>query len=175
MSEPARPRRTPWWLIASVLLNVLLVGVVIGDRLAERRAGPDGEITSPGHHRGEMRLARGLLSTLPEEDRREVGQMFVSSMIANRELFEARREARSAVRDALASDPYDEAGVRAALEGLQQADRNLQAALQDTLAGQLAQLSPGQRRALGEMITEDDRRGPRRRSDGPRLPSPDER
>lgn len=175
MSETATaPRRTPWWLIASVLLNCLLIGVLVGGRIAERRAAPE---TPPAaaHHRGEMRLARGLLATLPEADRREVGRIFFTSMAANRDLFEARRDARSALGEALALDPYDETAVRSALDSLQAADRNLQAALQDTLADQLAQLSPEQRRALGEMITEGDRPGPPRGRRGDRLPPPPER
>lgn len=137
-------------LVISLMVNMLLVGLVGGQALANRTVQP--ELAGPPH-RGE-RLARGILDDASREDRRRVGRALFMALRENREFVAQRMQARRALGEALAAEPYDETAVRAAFETMRQADIELQRALQETLADEFAGLTTKQRRALAGAIME---------------------
>ena len=63
--------RLPIWLIASLMANALLVGLLIGGGLGQKRAGPP-----IGGGGSEQALMRGIDQAVPSDQRRAVRQAF---------------------------------------------------------------------------------------------------
>lgn len=148
MSEPGKPTRS-WLLIGSLMVNMLLVGLIAGSAIGGR-----GGAEAREFQRSEIRLARGVLETASREERRRIGKLLGQALRENRDLAIARVEARKTLAEALAREPYDEAAVRSAFTALNEADRALQAAIQDTLAGEMGSLSREQREMLARSMSE---------------------
>ena len=99
--------RLPIWLIVSLMANALLIGLIIGGGLGQRKSGPSPSI--PGDERA---LIRGIDEAVPSDQRQTVRRAF-------RQAFEDSRSERRAVRDArrklgtlLSADAYDAAEVQ---------------------------------------------------------------
>jgi uncharacterized membrane protein len=160
MSEQAK-RPTSFWLIASLLLNMLLIGALGGFLL---RAGHGG----PGHRGGPE-----FSENATPDDAAAVRSVMRTAYEATRPHRDTRREARRNLSAAVEQEPYNEAAVATALEAVREAEQAMQVALNDALTRQLAELTPLQRKGVAEAISRGPRgrrghRGPGRRGDRPR-------
>ena len=158
--------KLPVWLVVSLIVNALLVGVIIGGGLGQRKAGPP-----PGSSAGsEQALMRGIDRSLPDDERRVVRRAF-------REAFEGSREERMRVNDSrrrlgelLSAETYDAEAVRENFRQLREADSAMRAKIQDVLAEQFGTLTLEQRRVVIKDLNQ--RRPRRRRPDGERRGPP---
>jgi len=164
MSDNAKTR-LPIWLIASLMANALLVGLVIGGGLGQKRAGPP-----LGAGGSEQALIRGIDQSIPEDQRRAVRQAFRRAFSDTRRERVRLRDAQSDLAGRLAAEPYDADAVRKGFEEMRNADAAMKARMHDVLADQFGALTVEQRRA----VIEDFNRRPRGRPgrDGDRPPPP---
>ena len=142
--------RLPLWLIVSLMANALLIGVLVGGGLGQRKAGPP---AMPG---SEQALMRGIDRTVPDDQRRAVRQAFRRAFADSRQERIRLRDARRQLADLLAADPYNEAAVQAAFADIRAADDAMKSRLHDVLAEQLGTLSAEQRQVI---LRESSRRG----------------
>ncbi|MCI4646443.1 MAG: periplasmic heavy metal sensor [Hyphomonadaceae bacterium] len=168
----------PFALTASVLINLLLVGLVVGylvgkgpERERGARDGPP-----PGPMRSEYMLARGIVDLGPPEDRRALIGMFRDIVLDSGPDLRRRVAARTALSEAVGRDPYDPEVVRAAMDELQAIDRELQSAFQDAIVARLGELTPEQRQHLQQAMQRDRWRPERfrERRELQRSPQPEE-
>lgn len=150
MKQAPGSRTLPVLLILSLLVNMLLIGILVGQALAG--SGPRDMPADGPPPPVEARMALSLLSTLDDEDRRKVARVFREAMRGNRAQMVERHQARRAITQALSAEPFDTAQMQAAFARLRKADAALQEGIQDTLAEEMAQLSPDQRAALAELL-----------------------
>ena len=153
MSEDTKSR-LPIWLIVSLMVNALLIGLIIGGGLGQRKTGASPSI--PGDERA---LIRGIDEAVPSDQRQTVRRAF-------RRAFEDSRRERRAVRDVrrklgslLSADSYDAAEVQSAFQELRDAESAMKKRMHDVLAEQFGALSEEQRRAIVQDLN---RRGARR-------------
>lgn len=151
MSKTLSGRRLPVFLLLSLMVNMLLVGILAGQFLAERERG-GARLAGPPP--AEARLVRSLLQTLDAPDRAELRRAFGEVLRGNRDLIRERRQARRDMAAALGADPFRADELRAAFARMRTADAALQQSVQSALADQMAQLSPHQRRALSDLLSE---------------------
>jgi uncharacterized membrane protein len=166
MSEQTKPR-LPLWLIASLLVNALLIGLVLGGGLGQRKAGPP-----PSVQGSEEALMRGIDRTLPQAQRRTVRQTFRRAYQDTREERRRVREARRKIAQSLAADPYDREVVQAGFAELRAAESAMKARMQDLLAEQLGELTLEQRQAVLRDYDRRERRPRGRPGDRDRPPPP---
>ena len=160
-----RPRRrwVAWALVASVCVNLLLIGAVGGAML---RHGPPGP-PPPDGPGGSLSLHR-IMRKLPDAQRDAARAI----MEAHRPEFEAlrpaRAEARAAVRAALTAEPFDEAALEAAVQASRDASAASKAVIDRTFLEFVATLSAEDRAMLAEEMKKRRwrRRGPRGDKDG---------
>ena len=165
MSESTKSR-LPIWLIVSLLVNALLIGLLVGGGLGQRKAGP-----GPGGGGGdEQALIRSIDQALPSDQRQAVRQAFRRAFADTRQERVRVRDARRALGRLLSADPYDSAAVENGFRELREADSAMRARMHDELARQLGALSVEQRRAILRDAGNNDRR--RFRRDGDRRPPP---
>jgi uncharacterized membrane protein len=136
----AKPRWLYAGMIASLALNVLLIG---GVGAAVWRHGHRG---GPG--RGNDFGLMGFIKDLPADR-----QSIVTSDVANaretlRPLRRALREAWSESSAALTADPFDKDKLRAAMARLVEAETRLKTAISTALGDTAEKLTAGERRAL---------------------------
>ena len=153
MSEDTKSR-LPIWLIVSLMANALLIGLIIGGGLGQRKSGANQPI--PGDERA---LIRGIDEAVSSDQRQTVRRAF-------RRAFEDSRSERRAVRDVrrklgslLSADSYDAAEVQTAFQELRDAESAMKKRMHDVLAEQFGALSEAQRRAIVQDLN---RRGARR-------------
>ncbi len=134
------PSAIPWrvvWIVASALLNVLLIGVIAGHLFTSRRDPRLGMLV-PGAH----------VRALPVEERHR----FLAAMAGHRETIHAarlaQRRARLAAETDIGAPTLDADKVRADFKALREANGALQAAVNDGLVEALESLSPSSRAAL---------------------------
>ncbi len=165
MSEDTKCR-LPIWLIVSLMANALLVGLIIGGGLGQRKSGSTPSI--PGDERA---LIRGIDEAVASDQRQTVRRAF-------RRAFEDSRAERRAVRDVrrklgalLSADPYNAAEVQTAFQELRDAEAAMKKRMHDVLAEQFGALSEAQRSAIVQDLN---RRGARRGppGGGDRRPPP---
>ena len=166
MSE-ATKSKLPIWLIVSLIANALLIGVLIGGGLGQRKAGP-----SPAVMGQEQALMRGIDRALPSEERREVRQIFRRAYADSRAERVRVRNARRALGKLMNANPYDADAVRAGFEELREADAAMKARMHDLIAEQFGALSAEQRRAVLRNSTSGERRRGERPPPGDRPPPP---
>ncbi len=175
MSEPRKKGLSAlaMALIASLVVNALLVGLVIGGAL-----GKPGE-RHRGHRGGgdDFMIARGLQSIVPESRNGEIRQAFREAFVQSRGQWREKREARRAMMDAISREPFEPATLDAAFERMRAADTALTRNFQETLVTQISELSDTERAELADWLeaVERERRERReerrdRRGDGPPPP-----
>ena len=105
-------------LVLSVCLNILVLSAIGSALIGKKRM----------EHAGMPRLGQieSMFRALPEEKRKEIRRTFREEMEEFRPRGEQMREARKAVVDALAADPYSAAQLESALQA-QRDLRNSQA------------------------------------------------
>ena len=162
----------PVWLVVSLIVNALLIGLLIGGGLGQRKAGPNP--IGAGGAGAEQALIRGIDQSLPADQRRTVRRAF-------RDAFQGSRTERLRVRDArqnlarlLAAESYDADAVQQSFAELREADSAMKAQMQDLLATHFGSLSLEQRRAILQDLNRRDgrRRAGPRDSRGPPPPRP---
>lgn len=152
-TQPSRfsPRFLRWALIGSLSLNALIIGVVLSTLCISHFGGPPrDELGSGPGRRGS--LLGGFARTLPRE-RADVIRQKVADAEPNLEtLRRGMRDARAGVRSALTAEPFDQAKLDAALEGIVQAEAN-EARGKTALFGDVVrQLTPQERVKLHEWL-----------------------
>ena len=160
----ATSSKLPIWLIVSLIANALLIGVLIGGGLGQRKAGPPPSVVGQ-----EEALIRGIDRALPDDDRREVRQIFRRAYAESRAERVRVRNARRALGRLMNANPYDADAVRAGFEELREADAAMKARMHSLIADQFGALTAEQRRA----VLRETNRGDRRRGD--RKPPPRDR
>jgi uncharacterized membrane protein len=144
---PTSSRKLRLALMASLALNVLIIGAVAGT-LCLSRFGP-----GPGHWGPK---GSGLLfhfaHTLPRERSDMIRQRLADSKPNMETLRKGIRDARLGVRAALTAEPFDQAKLNAALEGIVQAEVNEQRAKVAVFGDTVSQLTPEERRQLHDWL-----------------------
>lgn len=141
-----KPRR--WPLYASLFLNVVLITVLA--------------IGAWRIHQARDAFGAGLGAWLPRQIERVLPDETAARVKAIRErhaaefkpLFENARAARDAVRKALDSEPFDQAGLKTALAAMREADAAVAEKTADVIVEIAATLSPAERQLVREKAKE---------------------
>lgn len=156
--KPAAPRWMKWLLICSLAFNVLILGAIAGRiwhvRHSGFMSGPGGEAAGPN-------IAL-FTARLPSERRQAVIAAVRDERQALRPLRLEVREARLAVRAALAADPFEATRVAEAQARLLDAEVRVRKAAQQLIIKIGAVLTAEERRAFAAHIMADGPRGGRR-------------
>ena len=163
----ATSSKLPIWLIVSLIANALLIGVLIGGGLGQRKAGPP-----PSAVGQEEALIRGIDRALPDEERREVRQIFRRAFADSREERVRVRNARRALGRLMNANSYDADAVRAGFEELREADAAMKARMHNLIADQFGTVSAEQRRIILRESNRANRRGNRPPPSRDRPPPP---
>ncbi len=140
--------KVPFWLIASALVNLILIGFIAGYLLRPN-------LDRPG--RGPHERGRG-------ENIRLIGEMARDARRAMKPHAEAHRAAELALVESLRKDPFDETDARAKFQAVREADGNMKAALDEALITKLSEMTPEERTRVATAISEGRDRRHRRRS-----------
>ena len=152
--------RLPIWLIVSLMVNALLIGLLIGGGFGQRQAGP-APIAGVG---SEQAMIRGIDQAVPADQRQAVRRTFRRAYADSRTERVRVRDARQALGRLLSAEPYDSEAVQAAFQELREADSAMKQRMHDVLAEQFGALSQDQRRAIMRDLNQRDaRRGARDR------------
>ncbi|HPE47415.1 MAG TPA: periplasmic heavy metal sensor [Hyphomonas sp.] len=135
-----RPRHVPFWLVLSLMANMMLVGLVAGMVLRAPR-GPE-----PQFDRREPEWVAS------NGERAKIGLIMRGAYDSSKEQRSERAAARKALGDALATDPYDADAVRAAFARLRAADESVHSAMHEQMIEQFATLPVDERMRIGEML-----------------------
>jgi Spy/CpxP family protein refolding chaperone len=150
-------RRLRILLVASLAVNLFFIAVVAVWAVA-----------GPGYLRGMMGFGHGprmMGMPFPRQIRdvlNEPGQQILDSMLeARRDAFHANLdsmfEARAALAEAVATEPFDRARVEAAMAALRDREAVLHAGAQNMILELAAQLDAEQRGKLAELLKPNDR------------------
>ena len=146
-SAPPAPRRR--WrgvlLIVSLALNLFLVGLLVGGRLADwRQPGPVfGVGVGPG-------TVSRLLRELPDSARNDARAMFLERRPEIRRQMRALQEARSDAYRALTAEPFDQQGFADAMAAVRQRTASVQAEVQAVLIDLSGELDAETRARLAD-------------------------
>lgn len=167
-------RNLPIWLIVSLIVNALLIGLLVGGGLRQKSPQSGGAVG------GERAFVESIDRVVAEEDRAQVRRAFRSAYGDSRDARRAVRDARQALAETISAEVYNEAAVIAAFEKMRIADDVAKAALHDALAVQLGSLTKDQRAAVLSNLERGGRRGDRgrrgeRRGDRPERGDRDDR
>ena len=132
MTETAR-KPVAFWLIASVLVNMILIGLVAGILLR------------PGHGPAQGRERPFVAGQAADEDRRAVRAVMATGIQASQAEIEARRQSETAMVALLRAEPYDPVAAAAALAAFREADCKARDAAAAAIFSELAELTPEQR------------------------------
>ncbi|MEZ5945940.1 MAG: periplasmic heavy metal sensor [Hyphomonas sp.] len=147
MSEtPAKPRQVPFWLVLSLMANMMLVGLFAG-LLLRRPPPPQGP--PDGSPRIEWVSRDG-------DERRQIAVVMRTAFEASEGERSERVAARAALAEALGKEPYDADAVRAAFAGLRRADEAVHAATHEKMVEQFASLPVDERLHMADIVS----RGP---------------
>lgn len=140
-------RKLRWALMGSLALNVIIIGGVVSALCFSRFGpGPGG----PWGPRGTGLL--GFAHTLPRERADLIRQKFADSQPNMEAVRKGIRDARAATRDALRAQPFDQAKLDAALDGIVQAETNEKRARVKFFGETVSQLTPEERQALYDWL-----------------------
>ena len=119
-AAPERARRTPRWLLAILVASLLLNGLIVGAVAARRWAfGP--HMPWPGSSVNAHLV--GFAVTLPGERRREIWRSTETLRAEMRPIRKVMQEARDDVRAVLVADPFDPQRFEAAQKRLFDAEQ----------------------------------------------------
>lgn len=147
-AEPRNPgsRRLKYALVASLALNLLILGAVAGTMYGFSKHGPP----RPGHVRGEDFGLMGLSRELPEERRKEFRKQLREDRAKLKPLMEEIRTARRAAADRLGADPFDRAALESAIAVVAEKERAFRQAAVTSFLGHAEQLTPAERSTLAD-------------------------
>lgn len=146
-------------LIASLVANALLIGLVAGAHLGKPKPSERG----PGRANPDFILARSIQAVVPDAEREEIRAAFRQAFRESRDYIDAKRDAQARLRTAMLATPFDKAAVDQAFADIRAADAVLNERFQASLADQLSSLSAEEREALGARLKEMDEKFGRRR------------
>ena len=121
-------------LLASVLLNLLLTGVIIGRWSAQQSAGGAGQVV------------RAFLQAVPAEIRPILARETLARRAELRRQLARLRAARAAIIREIERDPLDEAALDAAFSELSDSASDLRSVIQETAMAVIHQASAHSRR-----------------------------
>ncbi|SIO57302.1 Uncharacterized membrane protein [Rhodovulum sp. ES.010] len=154
----AAPRTRAWVriaLVASLALNLLVLGMIGGAMLGHRHDGPRGASFGPGELG-----PYGRAFSAPDRD------ALRAALRAEAPRLRANREGvRAGFRDVLAAlraEPFDQARVEAALQAQQARLRDQMGLTRRLMLERVAAMSPEERSAFADRLEEVLRRGPPR-------------
>lgn len=153
---PPRPApRTPIWLrvllFASLALNLLIVGAIVGHMLND---GPKGRVPRMDRVQGPMTFA------LSDEDRRAIGRALREEYRENRPSREQFVAEYQGVIAALRAEPFQPDLVEEALRRQRQAASDRIAVGHRLLVDRLTAMTTEERQAFADRLEEGLRRGP---------------
>ncbi|HAE26051.1 MAG TPA: hypothetical protein DCG58_02730 [Hyphomonas adhaerens] len=168
------PRRWPFWLIVSLLANMILVGLLAGFLL---QAGPRGKPDGPPAER----ISWG---SRDDGSREVMRRVFREAFRASAEERTARADVRKRLAETVSADPYDADAMREAFKELRSADDAVNAATHEAMVNLFATMSVEDRQHMARILRHGPgdrrsrhKRGPDGRSgpagDGPPPPPPD--
>jgi uncharacterized membrane protein len=128
-------------LLVSVALNLMAIGVFLG-----QRAGPRPEM----HRVDPVFGMRRLLGDLPEERASALAPLYREYFATMRPRFKEIRNTQKALRTAMLTDPLDEAGLRSALQSFEAQLNDSQRASQAAFVALAAELTLEERQQLVE-------------------------
>jgi uncharacterized membrane protein len=145
-AAPPNPkdRRLKLILIASLAVNLLVVGAVAGSMIFGRHGPRHGG--SPGDDYGLM----GFTRVLSSDRRGPIRKAIKEQRETFKPLREAVDEARRQAADVLVVEPFSRDRLREAFDKINDADMKLKSAGQAMLLGTAETLTPDERRALKE-------------------------
>jgi uncharacterized membrane protein len=149
--EPPAPqgtgsRRLKYALIASLALNLLVVGTVAGAMYTFHRHPPPRMGYGPHQDFGLM----GLTRWLPEDRRKEMRRKLREDRERLRPLVDELRAARRDAATKLAAEPFDSAALKAAFDVAGEKDRTVRDAAVTAFLAHAEQLKPEERRKLAD-------------------------
>lgn len=135
--------RRPRWLypvlIASLALNLLIVGAATGAMWSHRH----------GHHRfGGERGLFGFVRELPRERQTDIREVLEAEREKLKPLREAARTNWTESNEMLGTEPFDRDKYKASLDRMNEAQMKVRTAITDTMADLAARLTPEERRIL---------------------------
>jgi len=143
------PRTIKYALMASLALNVLVIGGIIGSLCFSH---------GPRHH-GPKSPLLGFARTLPSERGDIIRQKYADTQSEMEKLRQAERRARAEARDLLTAEPFDAQKFKAALDDAAAAEGQLKSARMRVFAESAGELTPDERKQLHEWLEK--RRPPR--------------
>ncbi|MBW8728946.1 MAG: periplasmic heavy metal sensor [Inquilinus limosus] len=130
-----------WAFVASLALNLLLLGVIgtwlwRSDSRSDSRSDPSA-------------LAEAV-ATLPEPDRTTLGHLLDQRRAEGKAIWDELRQLRTAANEALSADPYDPAKATAALAAMRDKFQELRDVVEGTALEIMPKLPAEQRRKMLE-------------------------
>ena len=171
-TDSTTPRRTGWRLWASLLANMLLIGVIAGAVINRdprgdfRREGPPPMQRSESFA-ADRELAEAIFASLPPSERRQARRELRRSWAGLAERRQAFLEARKSLSDALNAEPFDADAVAEAMGVMREEELAVRLELEKRLLALLERLDPETRAELVERFDNPPQRRRFRRGDGP--------
>ena len=144
-SPPPRRRWTGIALAVSLLLNLFLIGVLVGGRLAWGPVGGFDPASGPG-------FVPQMMRSLPPEARAVALDVFGDRRAMVRDRLADMRRTHRATYEALTAEPFDPAALTAALADLRSQVDGLQLSVHQALVDVASQLDAEDRRAMAETL-----------------------
>lgn len=151
-SRPGAGRSRRWLLVASIVLNVFLIGA-IGAGVAMRH-GPhifDGDRVRPPRP-FEMPSPRKIRAALPESARPAAEAMFAAHRGEVREKIGALIEARRQVAVTIRAEPFDRPALDAALAALRMREADVAGTVQSIIADLATELDADSRARIAALL-----------------------
>jgi uncharacterized membrane protein len=147
--EKSAPTRRSWLLMASLALNLLVVGAIAGTLISgrHRHFGGFGGYGRDGGMGGELGLM-GFVRSLPAERQRALREAADLQRGMMRPLRQAVRAARAEANTALSAEPFYAARLQAALSALADAEAKARSAATTVLVKAVNQMTPAERSAF---------------------------
>jgi uncharacterized membrane protein len=170
VAQPIAPpddgkRRLKYALIASLALNLLIVGAVAGTMYGFRKHHP--RFAERGEDFGMM----GLTRVLPDERRKEMRKLLREDRASLRPLMEEVRTARREAAVKLGAEPFDRAALEAAIANVAEKERTVRNAAVTAFLGHAEKLTPEERTKLAEWWRK--KSEPRKKKDDKEPPGKD--
>lgn len=140
-------KRWPLFLGVSILINMLLLGFVLGGQLAERSSPPREVTVSPTV----MTMVRHVVQMAPATDRPALREAFRDTFRRAGPERRGIRQARRRLSQALLSEPYDAAAVDEALANLREHELRLERRFHGLVAREVGRFDMDRRRALSRL------------------------
>ncbi len=165
MNEPSNTSQKPQlWLLVSLALNFLLIGVLVG-RLTAWPPHPPPKDRSMG--RPGVAFSLPQIGRIADQLSDETRQAFRTHMDDNRPEFRRLRKEMRAIRrqtfEALTSEPFDQKAFEAAIARQQEVQMQSQELAQTAMVAFMSGLSAEQRAEFVAALTEDNERREERR------------